>query len=154
VSDPLGRVRGRVAATAGPLDGGEPSSLTGAGEARGPERFIVNVVIVEGNLSRTPERRTLASGSTLLALEVTVRDPDQPTETVPVAWFDPPAAAAKLADGAAVMVVGRVRRRFFRAGGATASRTEVVADTVVASTWTKRRQAALDRVRPRLAGAA
>ena len=30
-----------------------------------------------------------------------------------------------------VVVVGRVRRRFFRAGGATASRTEVVADRVV-----------------------
>jgi single-strand DNA-binding protein len=48
-----------------------------------------------------------------------------------VAWFDPPASAATFAAGDDVVVVGRVRRRFFRAGGATASRTEVVADRVV-----------------------
>jgi single-strand DNA-binding protein len=32
-----------------------------------------------------------------------------------------------------VVVVGSVRRRFFRVGGATQSRTEVVADRVVAA---------------------
>jgi single-strand DNA-binding protein len=33
--------------------------------------------------------------------------------------------------GTDVLVVGRVRRRFFRAGGVTQSRTEVVASAVV-----------------------
>jgi single-strand DNA-binding protein len=103
----------------------------------------MNVVIIEGTLSRDPEPRTLASGSTLLACEVTVRDPDHPTETVPVAWFDPPASSSSLREGTAVTVTGRVRRRFFRAGGSTASRTEVVATTVVSSRQARRRATAL-----------
>lgn len=110
----------------------------------------MNVVVIEGTLSRDPEPRILASGSTLLACEVTVRDPDQPTETVPVAWFDPPASAASLREGTNVTVTGRVRRRFFRAGGSTASRTEVVATTVVTSRHARRRAAAL---RSAMAGA-
>jgi single-strand DNA-binding protein len=36
-----------------------------------------------------------------------------------------------------VLVVGHVRRRFFRAGGATQSRTEIVAHKVVRSTRVK-----------------
>jgi single-strand DNA-binding protein len=95
-----------------------------------------NLVVVRGVLSRDPEARQLPSGDALVAYDVTVR-PD-PTngeapraESVPVAWFDPPAAATAMAAGDDVVVVGRVRRRFFRAGGATASRTEVVATRVV-----------------------
>lgn len=107
----------------------------------------MNVVIIEGTLSRDPEARTLASGTRLLACEVTVRDPDRPTETVPVAWFDPPPSANRLVAGAPVTVSGRVRRRFFRAGGATASRTEVVADRVVPSGQTRRRTTVLDTAR-------
>ena len=38
---------------------------------------------------------------------------------------------ADLTTGADVVVIGSVRRRFFNAGGATQSRTEVVADKVV-----------------------
>jgi single-strand DNA-binding protein len=49
-------------------------------------------------------------------------------------------------------VVGRVRRRFFRAGGTTQSRTEVVADTVVPATQAKRVEAALRRAREALDG--
>ena len=92
-----------------------------------------NLVVLRGVLSRDPEARQLPSGDALVAYDVTVRpDPaagDAPrAESVPVAWFDPPAAATAMAAGDDVVVVGRVRRRFFRAGGATASRTEVVAD--------------------------
>jgi hypothetical protein len=50
---------------------------------------------------------------------------------VPVVWPAPPARAAELAVGDAVVVVGRVRRRFFRSAGRTQSRTEVLADGVV-----------------------
>ena len=38
-----------------------------------------------------------------------------------------------MAAGADLVVLGSVRRRFFRAGGATQSRTEVVAEKVVAA---------------------
>jgi single-strand DNA-binding protein len=64
-------------------------------------------------------------------------------ESVPVAWFDPPAAASGLVAGDEVVVVGRVRRRFFRAGGATASRTEVVAAKVVPARSAAKVRAAL-----------
>jgi single-strand DNA-binding protein len=42
-----------------------------------------------------------------------------------------------------VVVVGRVRRRFFHAGGATQSRTEVVAETVLPAGQAKRVATAL-----------
>jgi len=80
-------------------------------------------------LSRTPDRRDLTSGSVLLQLDLST-----PTEagvaTVPVAWFDPPATTA-IDAGDEVVVAGEVRRRFFRSGGVTQSRTEVVAHRVV-----------------------
>ena len=50
---------------------------------------------------------------------------------MPVAWFDAGAAADDLDAGKPVAVAGHVRRRFFRAGGVTQSRTEVVATRVV-----------------------
>ena len=49
---------------------------------------------------------------------------------MPVAWFDPPPTAS-LVSGDDVVVVGSVRRRFFRVGGSTQSRTEVVAQRVL-----------------------
>lgn len=99
----------------------------------------MNVVVVSGMLSSAPVLRVLKSGEELLSCEVTVRSSDRPTETVPVVWPSPPAAAAgALAAGLEVVVTGRVRRRFFRSGGATSSRTEVVADAVVPSRRRKR----------------
>ena len=47
--------------------------------------------------------------------------------------------------GDEVVVVGRVRRRFFRAGGATASRVEVEAEVVARARDRRRVQAALRR---------
>ena len=91
----------------------------------------MNVVILRGRLSRAPGCRDLPSGDTLVTFEVTTRPPDGPAETVPVAWPNAPRRAATLPAGAEVVVTGRVRRRFFTAGGATASRTEVLADAVL-----------------------
>ena len=91
----------------------------------------MNVTIVQGTLSRPPDARVLASGTTIVSYDVTVRPDDGPAETVPVSWFDPPASAARLGEGDEVLVTGRVRRRFYRAGGRTRSRTDVVADAVL-----------------------
>lgn len=74
---------------------------------------------------------TLPSGSVLHRYQVTVRAPER-TESVPVSWFDP-TRPPMLAAGAGVAVIGRVRRRFYRAGGPTRSATEVIADRVVAT---------------------
>lgn len=92
---------------------------------------MINLVVLEGVLARPAQDVELPSGSRLLSLEVTVRREEGPAEPVPVAWFDPPAWATALDAGAAVVVTGRVRRRFFRSGGLTQSRTEVVAHRVV-----------------------
>lgn len=91
---------------------------------------MLNVVVLIGVLARPAQDLELPSGSRLLALEVTVRREEGPAETVPVSWFDAPAWATALDAGADVVVVGRVRRRFFRSGGSTQSRTEVVASKI------------------------
>jgi single-strand DNA-binding protein len=91
----------------------------------------VNLSVVVGALSSAPTARTLPSGDQLVSLEVTVRPAEGRADTVPVAWPDAPASCLAWDAGQPVTVVGRVRRRFFRAGGATASRTEVVAERVV-----------------------
>jgi single-strand DNA-binding protein len=96
----------------------------------------MNVVIIRGRLSSTPASRTLASGSELLSLEVTTVTPDG-TASVPVAWFDPPASIS-FTLGDEVVVRGVVKRRFFRTGAGTQSRTEIVAAEIVAAT--RRRQ--------------
>jgi single-strand DNA-binding protein len=80
-------------------------------------------------LSSDPVERQLPSGDALTSYEVTVRAVDQPTESVPVVLLG--GKAPKLVKGDAVVVVGRVRRRFFRAGGATASMIEVLAGSII-----------------------
>ena len=89
----------------------------------------MNVVILRGRLSSVSARRILSSGSELLSLEITTVTESGQT-SVPVAWFDPP-AGAEPAIGEELVVRGTVRRRFFRTGAGTQSRTEVVADEVV-----------------------
>jgi hypothetical protein len=91
-----------------------------------------NVAVVQGRLSGPPRRRQLPSGGTLVELDVTTRG-DGGTSTVPVSWFEPGALVDSLQQGDAVLVVGYVRRRFFRAAAVTQSRTEVVAQRVVAA---------------------
>jgi single-strand DNA-binding protein len=98
-----------------------------------------NLSILVGVLSRDAELRELPSGDEVLALELTVRPDSAPAESVPVAWPGAPRSAAGWGAGEELLVVGRVRRRFFRAGGSTQSRTEVVASTAVP---TRRRAAA------------
>lgn len=106
----------------------------------------MNVVAVAGALSRPAEERVLASGSRLVSYELTVVGPDGKGETVPVVWFDPPASGSGLDQGTRVVAVGRIRRRFFKTtGGATASRTEVVASSVLRAGRTKAVREALAR---------
>ncbi len=102
-----------------------------------------NLVVLVGRLARPPEHRELPSGDRLVTYEVTVARPGARAEGVPVVWFEPPASASDHDVDEVVVVVGRVRRRFFRAGGATQSRTEVVAEAVVPTRLAKRARAAL-----------
>jgi single-strand DNA-binding protein len=104
---------------------------------------MINVVAIEGRLARPAEQRVLPSGSQIVSMELTVRGDGHPTETVPLSWPDAPAWASTLDTDAQVVVIGRVRRRFFKAGGSTQSRTEVVVGSVVPASSTRRAQAAL-----------
>lgn len=90
----------------------------------------MNIVVLEGTLSSAPRTRTLPSGDVLGTYEVTTRSGDGSVASVPVVWFDPPGRAATLDAGAAVVVAGVVRRRFYRTPAGTRSRTEVGADVV------------------------
>lgn len=110
----------------------------------------MNVVVLRGHLARPAEERVLPSGDRLVSFEVTVDGPAGKRETVPVVWLAAPATASGYDTDAPVVVVGRVRRRFFRAGGATASRTEVVADCVLPAGHSKRVTAALREVAARV----
>lgn len=109
----------------------------------------MNVVLLQGVLSSEPRERTLASGSTLIAWEVTTPDGDQ-KRSVPVVWFDPTRTVRMVGAGDEVVVLGSVRRRFFRAGGATTSRTEVIGSRAALSRRPKRadqiRDAAVARI--------
>jgi single-strand DNA-binding protein len=87
--------------------------------------MMMNLAVVAGTLSSDPEIRTLPSGNRLATLQVTIRPDDAPATSVPVALGSPPAWIDAAAAGDGVVVAGSVRRRFFRAAGATASRVEV-----------------------------
>jgi single-strand DNA-binding protein len=90
-----------------------------------------NLAVLVGTVAADPVARDLPSGSTVLSFDVCC-DVDSGRLSVNVAWADPPPrGAAGLRAGVDVVVVGSVRRRFFRVGGATQSRTEVVVERLV-----------------------
>jgi single-strand DNA-binding protein len=102
---------------------------------------IANLAIVSGALSSVPRFRALPSGSTVVNLDVTTAG--SPADSVPITMFDPPAAVSRLIEGDEVVVIGRVRRRFFRAAGVTQSRTEVVAERIARHRSARSTRAAL-----------
>lgn len=87
----------------------------------------LNVAVLRGIVSSEPRVRGLPSGSSVTNVEITTRLDDS-TCSVPVVVHD---VTVTVAAGDEVVVVGHVARRFFRAGGVTQSRTEVVARSIV-----------------------
>jgi single-strand DNA-binding protein len=108
------------------------------------ERDGVNVVVVRGTVSSPPDVRVLPSEAVLAQLQVSTRLESE-TLSTPVAVWSPAAWVESLEPGDEVVVVGRVRRRFFRAGGAAASRVEVEADVVARARDRRRVHAAVQR---------
>jgi single-strand DNA-binding protein len=115
-----------------------------------------NAVILRGLVHRAPETRELPSGELVLSFDIVTNGESDAREVVPVAWHRPPdtvdgsaRSAPNVADivaaGVEVVVTGRVRRRFFRVGGATQSRTEVIAVDVVPVRQRRRVVAAVQR---------
>ena len=95
-----------------------------------PTLDAANVVVLTGVLSADPRPRSLPSGDRLIEFDVTTRGPTG-VYNAPVAWLEPTAVADRLVADSPVIVIGVVRRRFFRAAGVTQSRTEVLALRVV-----------------------
>lgn len=141
--------------------------MTPTREPTGDAIAGVNVSVLRGELSAPPDLRTLPSGTRLATFGLRAPSPggpDRPPKgrrakasngaeptaaptatSVPVAMWEPPAWVEQLGAGDAVLVVGAVRRRFFRAaGGVTGSRVEVQAEAV-ARAGDRRRAQALER---------
>ncbi len=111
-----------------------------------PEASSANVAFVRGVVRAEPVIRELPDGGVVAQFDLSVRTGSS-TSSVPVAWADPSAAAlAGVRDGTELLVVGSVQRRFFRVGGATQSRTEVVAESVIPVRRHKQVAAAIDAV--------
>ncbi len=86
-----------------------------------------NLAVLRGVVTRHPVRRELPAGVGGTNHEVTTPRASL-TASGPVAVRDRPVPVGA---GDEVVVIGTVERRFFRAGGVTQSRTEVVAARVV-----------------------
>lgn len=105
-----------------------------------------NEVLLEGRVSAAPERRTLPSGDEVVALRLVVRRAQGGVDTLPVSLGPAPPPGARrargqvgrrvlanaeaLPAGARVRVGGRLRRRWWRAGGDLRSRIEVEASVI------------------------
>lgn len=89
------------------------------------------MVVVIGKLAKPLQVRSLPSGLRLACFDLQVARSDEAADTVPVALFDSGDEMPDWPTGQALLAVGRVRRRFFRVGGNTQSRTEVVAERVL-----------------------
>lgn len=90
-----------------------------------PDPLVANLAFVAGEMVTDPERRTLPGGTELISFSLTVRRDGHATTSVPIVWYDPPKRVDRWKPGAQIAAVGPVVRRFYRAGGVTASRTEV-----------------------------
>ena len=93
-----------------------------------------NEVVLAGRLPAPAEERALPSGDVLVTFRVVVgRPPGRPpgrgpvVDTIDCVVWSGPVRRSVLgwAAGDAVEVTGALRRRFWRAGGGAASRTEV-----------------------------
>lgn len=105
------------------------SKQTGQARVRLPEAR--NQVLLTGRLSGVPEERVLPSGDTVWMFRLVVAR-DAPRGRVGIDTVDCAVwlarvqrSVARLDDGTWLEVEGALRRRFFKAGGAAASRVEV-----------------------------
>jgi single-strand DNA-binding protein len=111
----------------------------------------MNIAVVRGTVLRDPSERILASGQRIVAFDVNVSYDDRPNENLEVVWVDPPKNLLVPRQGNEVVAVGRVRRRFFKAGGMVVSRQEVVAETVLTARQKSRIEHALQEAAATLA---
>ncbi|MEX0666026.1 MAG: hypothetical protein WD598_14840 [Acidimicrobiia bacterium] len=113
----------------------------------------VNLVVLRGVASAPPEIRKLTSGRRIATLSVRVHALDPGATSVPVAVREPPGWVEDLDEGAPIVVVGALRRRFFKtATGTTGARVEVEARAVGRGTDRRRLDTARRRAEEELDG--
>jgi single-stranded DNA-binding protein len=103
----------------------------------------VNLSVLCGPCSTAPEVRVLESGSRIASLAVRCPTGDERATSVPVTVWDPPAWVEALEPGDPVVVVGRLRRRFYQRPGGVNTRVDVEADLIGRARDRRRRAAAL-----------
>ena len=129
----------------------KPSAASGSAKSAGSaEAPGVNLAVLCGPCSGPAEIRVLESGTRLATLAV--RCPagstiagtaDERATSVPVTVWDPPAWVETLAAGDPIVVVGRMRRRFYQRPGGVGSRVDVEAELVGRARDRRRIDAAL-----------
>lgn len=108
--------------------------------------MAINLVVIRGECAAPPEVRVLESGRRLASIAVRVRADGVRTSSVPVTVWEPAAWIEDLPEGAEVVVVGGVRRRFFRtAAGGAGTRVDVEAAYVGRAGQRRQVAAALKR---------
>lgn len=92
----------------------------------------VNVVVLAGRLSDSPEVKSMPSGDQVTRFRLYVPEAGKRVLPLPVSAWDRFArkGCERLVKGDAVLVRGHLVRRFFRDGGGGRSVTEVVATEV------------------------
>jgi single-stranded DNA-binding protein len=110
------------------------------------EDTAVNLGVLCGPCSAPPELRVLESGTRLATLAI--RCPagsatDERATSVPVTVWDPPTWLETLEAGEVLVVVGRLRRRFYQRPGGVGSRVDVEAELVGRARDRRRIDAAL-----------
>lgn len=113
----------------------------------------MNVVLLRGVLSSDPRLQELPSGSLLMRWEVTTTTGGEKL-SVPVTWFDPPTGLRDLVAQTEVVVLGVVRRRFFRTGAQIQSTTEVVASAAATERQAKAARRMIERAADQVVDAA
>jgi len=105
----------------------------------------VNLSVVCGPCSAAPEIRVLESGTRLATLAIRCPTGDDRATSVPVTVWDPPAWVEALEPGDPVVVVGRLRRRFYQRPGGVGARVDVEADLIGRARERRRLDAAVKK---------
>jgi single-strand DNA-binding protein len=100
--------------------------------SKGGAMVAVNVVVLAGRLSDEPEVKAMPSGDQVTRFRLTVPEDGRRVLPLPITAWDrlPRKACGGLTKGDAVLIRGRLIRRFFRDGGGGRSVTEVIATEV------------------------
>jgi len=110
----------------------------------------INLTVLRGECSAGAEVRELDSGRRLATVPLRVRRGAEPATSVPVTVWDPPAWLEAVDAGDELVVLGRVRRRFFQTASGLGAKVEVEAYVIAKGTDRRRLGSVLRRAHSQL----